>query len=147
MPANECKQLWRILRGLAGPMLLLVFGYLTLREPLRVWLHVEETYDQETMHEWIKEAVVSRLTLPELVGKFQQEVAAYVQAVQADPDQRGLSQEFAVTPAHVAVKNHLKALGTPPTKMYAGQLPLFPLIFRLEVRPNPNPGAFEWMNA
>src|SRR5262249_58048435 len=41
--------------------------------------------------------------------------------------------------APVAVKReeiyqHLRALGEPPTKMYPGQLPLFPLIYRLEVR-------------
>jgi signal transduction histidine kinase len=146
MPAIDRKPLWRFLRGLAGPMLLLVFGYLTLREPLRAWLHVEETYDQETMHEWIREAVVSRLTLPELVGKCRQEVAAYVQVMQTGADRGGLEPQIAVIRARDAVQNHLMALGTPPTKMYVGQLPLFPIIYRLEVRPNPNAGALEWMN-
>ena len=31
------------------------------------------------------------------------------------------------------IREHLRALGNPPTKMYNGQLPLFPTIYRIEV--------------
>src|SRR5262249_40426206 len=54
--------------------------------------------------------------------------------------------EKPVTEARQAVNDHLMALGTPPTKMYAGQLPLFPVIYRLEVRLDAIPGAPEWAN-
>ena len=32
------------------------------------------------------------------------------------------------------IEEHLKSLGNPPTKMYPGQLPLFPVIYSLQVR-------------
>jgi signal transduction histidine kinase len=146
MPATDRKRLRRYLRGLAGPMLLWIFAYLALREPLQAWLHLEDTYDQEAMQEWIKEAVVSRLTLPELVGKCQETISAYVRASEANPGPSDLLREKPVTEARQAVNDHLMALGTPPTKMYAGQLPLFPVIYRLEVRLNAIPGAPEWAN-
>ena len=34
------------------------------------------------------------------------------------------------------ISEHLRALGVPPTKMYTGQLPLFPIFYRIEVRFN-----------
>ena len=39
------------------------------------------------------------------------------------------------------IHEHLKSLGDPPTKMYAGQLPLFPIIYRLEVRLDDEPSS------
>src|SRR5713226_9243222 len=110
MPAIDRKHLGRYLRGLAGPMLLWVFAYLTLREPLQAWLHIEETYDQDAMHEWIKEAVVFRLTLPELVGQCRHAVDDYARAVEADTVHGGLQEQFAMTKARQAVNAHLMAL-------------------------------------
>jgi len=146
MPAIDRKRLGRYARGLAGPLLLWIFAYLALREPLGAWLHFEDTYDQEAMHEWIKEAVVSRLTLPELVGRCREANAAYARTLAANSDHKDLLLEKPVTEARQAIGDHLMALGTPPTKMYAGQLPLFPVIFRLEVRLAPTPGAPDWVS-
>jgi signal transduction histidine kinase len=144
--AIDRKRLWRYVRGLAGPVLLWALVLLTLRQPLWNWLRVEDTYDQEAMQEWVREAVVSRLTLPELVGKYKGEVAGYARAFEANAGQATPGQEEAVTKARQAVADHLMALGTPSTKVYPGQLPLFPVIYRLEVRLNPVPTALDWMN-
>ena len=43
-----------------------------------------------------------------------------------------VSQDVAVK--HDEIYEQLKTLGVPPTKRYAGQLPLFPMIYRLQVR-------------
>src|SRR5262245_23883382 len=146
MPAIDRAYLRRYLSGLAGPILVGIFAYLALRQPLQAWLHVEEAYDEEAMREWIEEAVVSRQPLAALVGKCQSAVAAYVQAVQASPEEGGLKEQFVVEKARQAVSAHLKAVGTPPG-MYSGQLPLFPVIYRLEVRMDANPKALPGMDA
>ena len=46
-------------------------------------------------------------------------------------DLRALKEPLAMK--HEEIQEHLKALGNPPTKMYPGQLPLFPLIFRIAI--------------
>jgi signal transduction histidine kinase len=46
-----------------------------------------------------------------------------------------------VTGKRIEIEEHLQALGNPPTKMYAGQLPLFPIIYRLQVRFADEPDA------
>ncbi|HMF11081.1 MAG TPA: hypothetical protein VKE94_02215, partial [Gemmataceae bacterium] len=146
MAAIDRKHLWRYVRGLAAPVLLWVFGFLALREPLRAWLRADDTYDQQAMHEWINEAVVSRLPLPELVAKCQRVSAAYGRSAQANGGHGDSELLREVSNLRQTVLNQLVALGTPPTKMYPGQLPLFPVIYRLEVRFNPTPDALAWMN-
>jgi signal transduction histidine kinase len=145
MSAIDGKRIWRYVRGLAGPVLLWVFVYLTLREPLQAWLHVEEKYDQDAVREWVTESVVSRLTLPELASKCLREVAGYTQASATNRSPEDLQQGVTVANTRQALREHLNALGTPPTKMFPGQLPLFPVIYRLEVRLKPGASAPDWM--
>jgi hypothetical protein len=145
MAAIDRKHLWRYARGLAGPVLLWAFVILTLREPLQTWLHAEEEFDQAAMREWIKQSPVFRLTLPELVSNYQREVAAYARITQTNLGPEKLSQqEETVANTRQAIGEHLKSLGIPP-KMYPGQLPLFPIIYRLEVRLRGDPLAPDWM--
>jgi signal transduction histidine kinase len=145
MAAIDRKYLWRYVRGLAGPVLLWGLVILTLREPLRTWLHAEQEFDQAAMKEWIKQSPVFRLTLPELVTNYQHEVAAYGQIAETNRSAIKLTQqEETVANTRQAITEHLKSLGIPP-KMYSGQLPLFPIIYRLEVRFSGDHRARDWM--
>jgi signal transduction histidine kinase len=145
MAATDRKRLWRYIRGLAGPVLLWACVVVTLREPLQAWLHAEEKYDQETMREWITEAPVPRLTLPELASKCAREIADYTRAAETDPNPENAQQQMTVAKTRDALRQQLKALGT-PTKMLSGQLPLFPVVYRLEVQIQADPRAPPWMH-
>jgi signal transduction histidine kinase len=127
MPPTRSIPLWRFLRPLAAPLLVLALA-LTLWEPIAWWLHGEERYDRHALKEWIQESKIS-YRLPELVGKLltlnetwkKSEGSAKQEAEQQMVEQREQIRVF------------LRALGEPVTKMYSGQLPLFPIIYRLEV--------------
>jgi signal transduction histidine kinase len=131
MPVLSHKQLWRYLRPLAAPLVVLALT-LTLWEPVVWWLQGEERYDRHALKEWILEAKTSA-TLPELVGKLLDANDQYLHA-QGDQKQKAEQQ---LVPLRQQILVHLRALGEPVTKMYAGQLPLFPVIYRLEVHFDP----------
>jgi signal transduction histidine kinase len=134
MPRSNLAKLWRYVRPILPPVLLCALVALVLREPIVLWLSGEEKYDQEALREWIREARNSQ-TLPDLVSEYltqadlvkrlQQQEPASGQDPRVEQGRRDLKRE--------EVFQHLKALAEPPTKMYRGQLPLFPVIFRLSV--------------
>jgi signal transduction histidine kinase len=138
---RRVRNFWRAARPLLAPLLLVALAVVTLREPIDWWLHGEETYDQEALQEWLLEARVYQ-TLPELVGEYlrlhasQPELRRAVaaggpEAARAREDLRRLPQKLREKREEIDV--HLKALANPPTKMYQGRLPLFPVFYRLEV--------------
>jgi signal transduction histidine kinase len=115
-----------------------------LRDPLKTWVRGEEGYDEAALQEWLEEARGFRETLPEMVENYLARVRA-AEALRAAGAGR-LDPRLHVAEEDVAVKReeireHLQALGVPPTKMYPGQLPLFPTVYRLEVRFRPGPGG------
>jgi signal transduction histidine kinase len=132
----------RFLRAVAPPVLLAALAYIVLREPLNWWLHGEEIYDQEAMREWVREARVQGASnLPELVKGYV-ELAAQerrlARQLQKPKDDRHFNPELQDLRRRLATKReeifeHLKSMGNPPTKIYAGQLPLFPIVYRLTV--------------
>ncbi len=136
------NSVWRFLRAVVAPTVLAALVVLALREPLSWWLHGEEIYDQEAIKEWVREARVFT-SLPELVRGYLDLAARRLQLNQqlsdlgpkqrADVlrDLRALNEPLAMK--REEIQEHLKALGNPPTKMYAGQLPLFPMIYRISV--------------
>jgi signal transduction histidine kinase len=126
MPLNH-RQIWRYLRPLAAPLVVLALA-LTLWEPISWWLQGEERYDRHALKEWVLEAKTST-TLPELVSKL---LDANEQFLHGQGDQKQKAEQQLV-PLRQQILVHLRALGEPVTKMYAGQLPLFPVIYRLEV--------------
>lgn len=123
---------WRYFRALAVPALIWCLVVVALREPLQSWLQGEERYDEDAVREWVKEATI-RKTLPELAAGYLDLLESYrQQRREAGP----LASELALNQALLKreeIGEHLKSLGNPPTKMYGGQLPLFPVIYRLEV--------------
>ncbi|MBL8792823.1 MAG: HAMP domain-containing histidine kinase [Planctomycetia bacterium] len=109
---------WKYVRGLAPPLLVLAvllgwLGYL-LYDRAHWW----QQSDESNLREWLNEARVFRQALPEQVREYLEK---------QHPDK---AEE---------IHEQLKALGT-PTKIYPGQLPLFPEIYRLEVRFAPDVG-------
>lgn len=142
MTENKSPRRGRWLRDLFVPALLAVLVFVVLREPLSWWLHGGELYDQEAIKEWLREARVYQ-TLPELAGSYLEISKQHREYLARHPTKT--PQELAAKDSRFAtleqklrfkrqeIHEHLEALGVPPTKLYPGQLPLFPIIYRLKV--------------
>jgi signal transduction histidine kinase len=128
MAVMRRKQFWRYVRGLAAPVSLWSLVAALLIGPLQSWLRGNEKYDEDALREWIDEARVFRETLPEMIRAYLAETAAAAKAGWNDE-----SEKQRVLLKAEQIREHLKALGDSSTKMYQGQLPLFPTIYRLEL--------------
>jgi signal transduction histidine kinase len=136
------SQFWRYARALAAPLLLWILVVIALQKPLQTWLHGEQGYDQAALQEWLEEARDFRQTLPEMVEDYLERARRYAElrqqpasALRAEADR--LPLQLAARDVIVKqgeIHEHLQTLGVPPTKLYSGQLPLFPIIYRLQVR-------------
>jgi signal transduction histidine kinase len=103
---------WKYVRGLTPPVLVLavLVGWLAYALLTRAqWWQKSDEYN---LREWLNESRVSYRTLPELVRQYLET---------RDPIK---AEE---------IGQQLDALGS-PTRMYQGQLPLFPEIYSLEIR-------------
>lgn len=101
---------WSYIRGLTPPVLILTLVAGWLLYAIYTRIDAWRKADENNLREWLNEARVFRKTLPELVREY----------LDSDP---GKAPEIA---------EQLRSLGN-PTRMYQGQLPLFPDIHRLEV--------------
>lgn len=139
----------RFLRGVLVPVGLAVLMFLALREPIAWWLRGDDIYDQEAIKEWVREARVYQ-SLPELARSYldlherlrdlkaQAERLTGNDRFRLEGEIRPMQDRFNLK--REEIQEHLKALGVPPTKIYSGQLPLFPVIYRLTVRFDPDVG-------
>lgn len=118
-PEGPRRPFWAYLRALAGPVLLwcLLLGLAV--ETFRARLHGDEAYDEAALREWIEEARVFRENLPGLIHDYLQSPTPEEESINADK-----------------IREQLRVLGD-VTKMYQGQLPLFPTIYRLEITFDP----------
>jgi signal transduction histidine kinase len=123
------KQFWRNVRGLAAPVLLWGLFITFLVQLLPSWLGAEKESDEKALHEWIDEARVFREPLPRMVRDY----IDRVQEARAENPGAGPGNDMVLQVQADQIAEHLKALGVPATKMYPGQLILFPTIYRLEV--------------
>jgi signal transduction histidine kinase len=121
----------RLAWPVAAPLLMCGLVFLLLQEPLRWWLYGEEIYDEQAMVEWIRESRIGFKTLPELLRELVESARDGTVKLRRDP---GKSPLVAHENKRVEIQEMLRALAAPPAKIYAGQLPLFPVLFRLEVR-------------
>jgi signal transduction histidine kinase len=118
------------------------------------WVRADEVHDQAAIQEWLEEARNADATLADLVADYTKTARHYLQLLrtlqtlrterEAQPGnddnawEAKLFLRSRVVRERVAIKReeiwqHLRSLGEPVTKMYPGQLPLFPLVYRLEV--------------
>jgi signal transduction histidine kinase len=144
MPAPTGKSTsWLRWRPYARPLLalaaLLALAGFGLYQPIRVWLLGEGRYDAAAMREWIEEARVFSDTLPEMARAYLQ---ALDKAGDVDPER---DPELLLQAG--AIEENLRSLGDPPSKMYPGQLPLFPIIYRMVLvfdRAGKQPDVIAW---
>jgi signal transduction histidine kinase len=135
MARSRLHGIVRFLGPLLPPLLLCGFLFFLLREPLDWWLHGEEIYDEQTIKEWVREARVGFRTLPELLKDFAK-ISERCSAQLREAEQNPIALETTLYQherKRAEIREMLKVLGAPPTKIYTGQLPLFPIIYRLEV--------------
>jgi signal transduction histidine kinase len=133
-------QLWRYVRALLAPLLLWVLVIAALFRLLPPWLRGDDSYDEKALHEWLDEAGV-RDNLPKMVHDYLDAVARW----RKDNPQGDLTGDLVLRLHAEKIEEHLKSLGDPPTKMYPGQLILFPTIYRMEVRfDNPQLPPIAW---
>ncbi len=116
MAGAKRRAFWKYVRGLAPPTLLAFALLGWLGYDLYTRTHWWQRADEYNLREWLNESRVFRKTLPELVRE-------YLEC--ASDDQASSKAE--------EIQEQLQALGQ-PTRMYQGQLPLFPDIYRIEVR-------------
>jgi signal transduction histidine kinase len=133
---------------------LLVLAVLALGKPLRTWLSGEDSYDRAALKEWLDEARTFRETLPEMIESYLARAERY-ERLQAQAEAGGPSSadeaarllllqyqaEKSATAKRTEIYEHLQALGDPPAKMYGNQLPLFPIIYCLQVQFDEQPGG------
>jgi signal transduction histidine kinase len=134
--------LWRHARALAAPLVIWAVLVGALALPVLGWLDGEDEYDRAVMKEWIDEARNSEATLADRAGQYVAAVNAYADLhSRADGKGPDFFAEFyahgKVNVTRANVRMHLQSLGEPATKMYQGMLPLFPVIYRLEVTFDP----------
>lgn len=142
MKENKPSRWVRWLRDLLVPAFLAGLVFLVLREPISWWLHGEEIYDREAVKEWVREARVYQ-TLPELTKNYLRIHRKYKRfEAGLPPEEEAQPLESATLSTQLArkreeIREHLESLGVPPTKLHPGQLPLFPVIYLLEVHFDP----------
>jgi signal transduction histidine kinase len=117
---------------LLAPVLLGGLLYLLLREPLQWWLRGEEIYDEQAVKEWIRESRIGFRTLPELLKDLVTAAGRHTEELRGHPE-KSLSAIGPHEQKRAEIQEMLRAMAAPPTKVYTGQLPLFPVIYRLEV--------------
>jgi signal transduction histidine kinase len=151
------KQFWRYVRGLAAPALLWGLFVAVLIEPLQSWLEGEERHNVSTIREWIEEARPYRETLPSMARDYLddlrqaraealasgatltdsgEDIEKYLEILQVTCEKK---RGFQLPIKRARLEEQLRALGTPP-KMYSGQLPGFPVVYRLELSFDVAPG-------
>jgi signal transduction histidine kinase len=140
--ATSRKPLWSYVRGLAAPVLLWCLFLGVLVQPFRSWQKGDEWYDESLIREWVEENRIFRQTLPALARDYLIELDRG--AAEAKPDPKK-NPDLAIQ--RRLVFDNLESMGNPP-KIYSGQLPGFPIIYRLALTfdrgPEHEPERIEW---
>lgn len=137
--ATRRHRWWKYGRALVIPALLWGVVVFYLWDPVRAWLRGSETHDRKDLREWIEE---SRGNLPKLAVNYRrlsEEYERLKKRAEAPDASSDILQEFTRLENDLVVEREkieelLDALASPLTKMYGAQAPLFPTIYRMEVR-------------
>jgi signal transduction histidine kinase len=103
---------------------------------LVAWVRSDPNYDESILRDWLDEAQGFSQTLPDMVATCLRLSDRFTE-LEADPnsslDDR-IYLETAIGIKKQEIREHLRALGEPATKIYSAQLPLFPVFYLIEVR-------------
>ncbi|MBM3997305.1 MAG: hypothetical protein FJ303_24625 [Planctomycetes bacterium] len=92
----------------------------------------ESVYDEQAIKEWVREARIGSRSLPEMINDFFTDAEKTREKLHKKEESiQGLRTHHAQKRAEI--QEFLESLCLPPTKIYPNQLPLFPVIYRLEV--------------
>src|ERR1051325_3435504 len=117
-----------------APLLLGAIVFYLLREPITYWQPGETLYDEQASNEWVREARVGSRSLPEMLKEFlQKSEESSAKLKRASDAEAAAPLKYEHSLKREEIKEMLQALCLPPTKIYAGQLPLFPVIHRIEI--------------
>jgi signal transduction histidine kinase len=116
------------------PLLLGAAAFYFMREPLNYWRQGEQLYDEQAIKEWVREARVGSRGLPEILKDFLDDAKKRSESL-STVKAAGEAEEILYFQGkkRAEIQELLEALGL-PAKIYTGQLPLFPDIYRLEIR-------------
>lgn len=115
-----------------APLLLGAVVFYLVREPLAFWRQGEMLYDEQAMQEWVREARVSSISLPDMLNDFLENSKLASANLQSATELSADSIRDQHRKKREEIKEMLQELGR-PTKIYPSQLPLFPVIYRIEV--------------
>ena len=121
------RAVWKYAAGLAPGIIVWVVLVGWLAHLLYARAEWSEEADSATIREWIDEARNFRKTLPELVREYLRLRDETRHTGTPDPQLLDRLRE-----KHDEIEDHMRGLGD-PTRAYLGQLPSFPVIYRLEV--------------
>jgi signal transduction histidine kinase len=128
--ANHDHSWWKYGRALAVPLLLWGLVVASLWEPVRVWLNAGRGHDKANLREWINEA---RGNLPDMAEEYFRLSAEHARFERAGKKLQAAEIEKDLIPQRDKILELLTDLTDPLNLEYAGQLPLFPTIYRFEV--------------
>jgi signal transduction histidine kinase len=118
---------WRFILGLAPGVVFLVVlvGWLAyaLYDQTRLW----QRTDQANLREWLDESRVFRKSLPEMI----RDCAAEERQARGKPNDESAAPDLQARADEI--REQLSAM-TDPTRIYQGQIPLFPEVYRIEVQ-------------
>jgi signal transduction histidine kinase len=129
----------RYLLFLVLPLGLAALAFYALEDPLEQYLSGQRTYDETALRDWLDEARFDLVSLRDLVDDYidsSRELASLPKpdnGANASVVQHYSNVELAVHTRREALREHLEQLGW-PTRQYENKLPLFPRIYRLEIR-------------
>src|SRR4051812_30371701 len=119
---------WKVVRALAPAVLFWAALVAWLAYLLSERTDLGAEADEAIVHEWIDEARSFRKTLPELVREYVQRLAA-ADGDPANPEVLAKAEE---------IGQQLRAM-VDPVRLYQGQLPGFPEVYRVQVSPPDSP--------
>jgi signal transduction histidine kinase len=137
----QVREVWPMVRALGVPLLVVGLAFLLLREPIAFWLRGEDTYDQEALAEWIREARLDK-TLPELVRRLLELKDTYrdLQDKAKSPNlAKPSNDELRTLRALIDNKREeirvfVQSMCDPVTKAYPQKLPLFVVVYQMTVK-------------
>ncbi len=147
-PTRTLRPFWSYARDLLAPIVIWGLVVAVLARPVEAWLKGQESYDRDALKEWLDESHSSRDTVREMIDSYllafdalrkhlpphpKESAEAYDERCRADKNYvEGLTPKWGMN--YEEIREHLRSLGSPLTKLYGNQVPLFPTIYTMQVQ-------------